>query len=182
MVDKMNAKAYDLKPLAVGDQVHIQNQYGNHPTRWDKTGIVMQVGEHDKYMVRVHGSRRVTARNRRFLRKFFPLGEKMVEEPRVISPMREHSDNTAKEPTFTPPDKPAPVIPEALPDTPKPPQMSIHDTTECPTGVESPTFTEGDAKDNVIPEPAPVEPPTLRRSTREKKRPDYYGQWVEETK
>ena len=45
MVDKINAKAHDLKPLAVGDQVHIQNQYGNHPTRWDKTGIVMQVGE-----------------------------------------------------------------------------------------------------------------------------------------
>ena len=33
MVDQMNAKAHKLKPLAVGDHFHIQNQYGNHPTR-----------------------------------------------------------------------------------------------------------------------------------------------------
>ena len=70
----------------------------------------------------------------------------MVEEPGVISPSKEQSGNTAKEPTVTPPNKPAPNIPEALPDTPKPPPISIHDTTECPTGEESPTFTEGDAK------------------------------------
>ena len=41
MVDQMNAKAHELKPLAVGDQVHIQNQYGNHPTRSNKTGEIM---------------------------------------------------------------------------------------------------------------------------------------------
>ena len=62
MLEKINAKAHELEPLIVGDQVHIQNQYSNHPTRLDKTGVVMQVGEHDKYMVRVHGLGRVTAR------------------------------------------------------------------------------------------------------------------------
>ena len=80
MVDQMNAKAHELKPLAVGDHVHIRNQSGNHSTRWNKTGEIMQVGEHDKYMIRVHGSRRITVRNRRFLRKFLPLGEKMTEQ------------------------------------------------------------------------------------------------------
>ena len=98
MVDKINAKAHELEPLIVGDQVHIQNQYGSHLTRWDKTGVVMQVGEHDKYMVRVHGSGRVTARNRRFLRKFLRLEEKMIEEPRLILPSEEQCDNTTKEP------------------------------------------------------------------------------------
>ena len=48
MVDKINARAHDSKPLEVGDQVHVKNQYGNQPTRWDKTGVVMQVGEYDK--------------------------------------------------------------------------------------------------------------------------------------
>ena len=67
MVDKINAKDHELEPLIVGDQVHIQNQYGNHPKRWDKIGLVMQVSEHDKYMVRVYGLGRVTARNHRFL-------------------------------------------------------------------------------------------------------------------
>ena len=112
MVDKINTKAHELEPLIVGDQVYIQNQYGNHPTRWDKTGVVMQVGEHDKYMVRVHGSGRVTARNRRFLRKFLPLGEKMIEEPRLILPSEEQSDNTTKEPPVMPPNRTAPVIPK----------------------------------------------------------------------
>ena len=85
MVDKINANAHQLEPLAEGDHVHIQNQHGNHPTRWDKTGVVMKVGEHDKYLVRVHGSRRVTARNRHFLRKFLPLGEKMTGNVQITT-------------------------------------------------------------------------------------------------
>ena len=94
MVDKINAKAHTLEPLTVGDHVHVQNQYGNHPSRWDKTGVIVHVGEHDKYMVRVHGSRRVTARNRRFLRRFVPFGDKMAE-PMPLKPMsvtEEHVD------------------------------------------------------------------------------------------
>ena len=135
----------------------------------------MQIGEHDKYMVRVHGSGRVTARNRRFLRKFLSLGEKMIEEPRLILPSEEQSDNTTKEPPVMLPNKPAPVIPEVQPDTPNTPSMPVHDSNAYPTAYESPTLTEGNAKEIVIPEPAPVEPPALRRSTQEKKRPDYYG-------
>ena len=33
MVDRINAKAHNLEPLAVGDSVYIQNQHGSHPTR-----------------------------------------------------------------------------------------------------------------------------------------------------
>ena len=65
--------ARQLKPLSVGDSVRIQNQTGSHPTKWDKTGVVMQIGENDKYVVRVDGSRRLTLGNRRYLRKMDPV-------------------------------------------------------------------------------------------------------------
>ena len=36
-----------LPPLAVGDTVRIQNQTGNHPLKWDKTGRVVEVRQFD---------------------------------------------------------------------------------------------------------------------------------------
>ena len=63
MVDKLNAKAQTLEPLTEGDYVNIQNQYGNHPSRWDKTCVLLHVGEHDTYMAKFHESRRLTARD-----------------------------------------------------------------------------------------------------------------------
>ena len=62
-----------LPPLKVGDQVRVQNQTGLHPLKWDKTGTVIEVRQFDQYAVRVDGSRRVTLRNRKFLRKFVPV-------------------------------------------------------------------------------------------------------------
>ena len=59
-----------LPPLAVGDTVCIQNQTGNHPLKWDKTGRVVEVRQFDQYLVRVDGSGRTTLRNRKFLRKY----------------------------------------------------------------------------------------------------------------
>ena len=62
-----------LAPLQVGDSVLIQNQLGNHPLRWDKRGTVMKCEGNDQYMVMVDGSRRITRRNRKFLRQFTPF-------------------------------------------------------------------------------------------------------------
>ena len=59
-----------LQPLKVGDRVFIQNQTGNHPLRWDRTGLVIEVKQFDHYAVKVDGSGRVTLRNRKFLRQF----------------------------------------------------------------------------------------------------------------
>ena len=73
-----------LPPLAVGNHVRIQNQIGPHPGRWDKTGQVVEVRQHDQYVVRVDGSGRVTLRNRQFLRRFFPAtGERPT--PRLLT-------------------------------------------------------------------------------------------------
>ena len=68
-VEKLEIGSHALKPLQIGDTVRIQNQSGNHPTKWDKTGTVVQIGDNDQYIVMVDGSRRLTLRNRRYLRK-----------------------------------------------------------------------------------------------------------------
>ena len=61
-----------LPPLRVGDTVRIQNQTGPNPTKWDKTGAVIEVRQFDQYLIRVDGSGRATLRNQRFLRKYTP--------------------------------------------------------------------------------------------------------------
>jgi hypothetical protein len=58
-----------LRPLKIGDAVRIQNQVGNHPKKWSSTGKVVEVRPHRQYKVVKDGTRRVTLRNRKFLRK-----------------------------------------------------------------------------------------------------------------
>ena len=40
-----------LPPLKIGDHVFIQNQTGNHPKKWDKSGVVVEVKQHHQYLV-----------------------------------------------------------------------------------------------------------------------------------
>ena len=63
-----------LPRLSVGDRVLIQNQWGTPKMakRWDRSGVVLEVGDYDQYKVKVDGSGRVSTRNRRFLRKVQP--------------------------------------------------------------------------------------------------------------
>ena len=62
-----------LPPLAVWDLVRVQNQTGPHPNKWDKTGNIADVRQHDQYTIKIDGSGRITFRNRTFLRKFSPV-------------------------------------------------------------------------------------------------------------
>ena len=62
-----------LPPLKVGDLVRVQNQIGNAPRKWDKSGTIVEVRQHDQYVVKVDGSNRATLRNRKFLRKYQPM-------------------------------------------------------------------------------------------------------------
>ena len=59
-----------MPPLKVGNSVRIQNQTGNAPRRWDKCWQVVEVRQNDQYAIKVHGSGRVTLRNRQFLRLY----------------------------------------------------------------------------------------------------------------
>ena len=70
--ERLNLHSKALKPLSIGDHVFVQNQEGRYANKWDKTGVVVEVGTHDQYKVKVDGSGRVTLRNRKFLRHFKP--------------------------------------------------------------------------------------------------------------
>ena len=61
-----------LEKLNEGDIVSIQNQDGNNPLRWEKTGMIAETLPHKQYRIVVDGSRRTTLRNRQFLRKIKP--------------------------------------------------------------------------------------------------------------
>lgn len=71
--ERYNKHAKELVELAVGDQVQVQNQSGSHPTRWDKTGTVVESLGRRQYSVKMDGSGRLTLRNRQFLRKIIPI-------------------------------------------------------------------------------------------------------------
>lgn len=81
--ERLSEHTRSLPPLVVGDTVRIQNQSGPFPTKWDKTGVVVEVRQFDQYVVRVDGSRRVTLRNRQFLNKYVPV---VTREPLTMYP------------------------------------------------------------------------------------------------
>ena len=83
--ENLKRHSQNLKELSVGTVVQIQNQKGQDPLRWDKSGVVVEnLGNH-QYTIRMDGSGRVTLRNRKFLRKIRPL----VERPIVIDDILE---------------------------------------------------------------------------------------------
>ena len=70
MHEAWNEHTKKLLPLKTGDRVFVQNQTGNHPRRWERTGIIVEVKDFDQYSVRIDGTGRITLRNRKFLRLF----------------------------------------------------------------------------------------------------------------
>ena len=54
--------ARDLPDLKIGDMVQIQNQKGNDPRRWSKSGKIIERLDFGQYLVKVDGSGRVIRR------------------------------------------------------------------------------------------------------------------------
>ena len=83
-----------LPPLKLGDTVAIQDQAAKNGKagRWTKSGVVVEILPHDSYMVKVHGNRSITQRNRRFLRRLFPF------KPVNPVPQEEKAHNTITRP------------------------------------------------------------------------------------
>ena len=71
--ESLNKNTAPLKKLLTGQNVYIQDQAGPNPTRWSKSGTIVEVLPYDSYVVKVHGSNKVTQRNRKFLRAFTPF-------------------------------------------------------------------------------------------------------------
>ena len=70
--DKSLSTGKVLKTLNLGDSVSVQNQFGSRPGKWGNTGIVTEVHPNRQYSILLDGSRRITLRNRRFIRKISP--------------------------------------------------------------------------------------------------------------
>jgi hypothetical protein len=86
--EKLSVGTKTLRPLRVHDTVQVQNQVGNHPSRWDITGVIVETRPFDQYVVKIHGSGRLTTRNRKFLRQITPYCAvpKSSPHPFVVSP------------------------------------------------------------------------------------------------
>ena len=82
--EKWDEHTRALPPLKVGDAVFLQNLTGNHPKRWERTGVIVEVRQFHQYVVRVNGSGRVTLRNRQHLRKYVPF--RPTPTPTGVSP------------------------------------------------------------------------------------------------
>ena len=85
-MEKIQKSSRSLKPLDVGQYVVLQNQNGPHPLRWDRTGQVVEYKDYDQYLVKIHGSNRLTLRNRRFLRAYDPpasIDERLLSSPNL---------------------------------------------------------------------------------------------------
>ena len=68
--------------------MQIQNQSGNKPRKWYATGVVVECLPNRQYRVLIDGSRRVTLRNRKFLKRIDPACRKRVSvEPDTILPV-----------------------------------------------------------------------------------------------
>ena len=159
-MERLDQNTRALPRLAVGDSVLVQNQVGNHPSKWDITGVVVEAREHDQYVVKVDGSGRMTTRNRKFLKKITPYSMtkhfKPSYEPITTPPQPDVPAEPQQEPVAAPAPEliPAPALVEEPAPVIDPPQPT------SPAPVSQPT------QPTVAPEPAV---PEQRRSARAKK-------------
>lgn len=181
-----------LTPLQIGDRVRVQNQTGNYPTKWDRTGTVVEVKQFHQYQIRVDGSGRLTLRNRKFLRRFTPANtptvrrsilEDLATIPGYLPPLPKPTDaptlpltvQTTTPPILTTPRPPPEPEVHTGPATIQPP-LPISATPArtqwtsppmtTPTVTASPKRTTPRAQTTETPQP-------LRRSQRPRKPPDW---------
>ena len=103
-MEKLAIGTKALPKLDVGDNVLVQNQIGNHPSKWHITGVVVEAKEHDQYVIRIDGSGRMTLRNRKFLRKITPYSNtRSRAEPQKRQAERSDRSVEAELPTLSPP-------------------------------------------------------------------------------
>ena len=72
-MEKLSQNCREYIPLYVGDYCLVQNQTGRFSKRWDKRGLIVETLPNNQYLIRLDGSRRLTLRNRKFLRKSPPM-------------------------------------------------------------------------------------------------------------
>lgn len=64
--ESLKAHSRPLRPLSLGERVFLQNQQGPNPTKWDRSGVVVESAGHNQCRVKVDGSGRITLRNQAY--------------------------------------------------------------------------------------------------------------------
>merc|ERR1712082_58984 len=113
MLDTYNKGAKQLPPLDAGDKVRVQNQTTIRTTKWDRTGVITATLGNRKYEIMMDGSRRITTRNRRHLRKI--PGKEIVQEKEDHGGEEEDDDDEDDEPEVELPSVPSPPSSPAVP-------------------------------------------------------------------
>lgn len=192
--ESLKAHPRPLRPLSLGERVFLQNQQGPNPTKWDRSGVVVESAGHDQYRVKVDGSGRITLCNRRFLRAYTPATPSIRPPP---PPAHQLTSSAAQSPHPRPPVPPQPPaeskrtteaklnVPTAVPDqAPMSPLAPAQDNSPVPDLQPRDPQLPAAAVDN---SPTPITPPQLppepatrpRRFTRPPKRYEpETGQWV----
>ena len=173
MEERLTFGAKPLPPLALHDVVTVQDQSDPRKAgKWTKTGTVVEILPHDSYMVRIHGSRAPTQRNRKFLRKISPFHPMIpvqqeefipasmvlrgradqVEQPALPAHLVVHPSTVQQEPG---PAHPVQLVPEQ----PGPDQTVDQHTHVLPT-APAPQL-EGTAPQQMLSIPGPARPAHL---------------------
>lgn len=150
-METLSCKSRQIDPLALGDTCRVQNQTGQFPTRWDKTGTVVQTSDNNQYVIKVFGSNRLTLRNRKYLRRVGPVSVVDIPVRHSATPPAPAGTTTASPPPSIPT---ATISPDTLttPDeptssAPSPNQLLAEEnSTPIDTGVEN----NGDVQEPVI--------------------------------
>ena len=140
-VTSIEKQGQELSTLRHGDSVQIQNQYGNHPKKWTNTGIVAEVLPNRQYQVVVDGSRRITLRNRKFLRKITPIARRNDSDPGIPQPQKEVATSLSKS-------IPSDVLPHEF--SKSAPDNFINQDLTNHVRVEQPDVEQSSVKDQIV--------------------------------
>ena len=77
-----------LRPLSLSNRVFLQNQRGPHPNKWDRSGTIVEIKDHDQCMVKIDGSGRSTLRNSCFLPVYTPVALCIPMVPEPLPPLQ----------------------------------------------------------------------------------------------
>ena len=187
-----------LRPLTLGERVFLQNQQGPNPTKWDRSGVVVESAGHDQYRVKVDGSGRITLRNRRFLRAYTPATPSIRSQQPTASQLPTSSANQCPNPPPSVPTLQTPQSTQPTAATPNNPNVVQAPaplsplTPARPTQVNSPNLdaqsrdlqlpTSPDEDSSMPPTPPPLPPEPVPRPRRISRPPKRYepetGKWV----
>ena len=117
---EFDLKAHTLSQLEIGSTVAIYDNQKISKKRWHKTGIIVEVLPQRQYKIKLHGSGRITLRNRRFLRPISPQS--------IINPL------------------PSATVP--LPTNLNTPEIDQTEPTTLPQGGEIPIITPANPSAN----------------------------------